>query len=122
MPHAAPHPCIYPGCTVLVETHDSRCEKHRIQAQQESDKQRGSAAIRGYDTRWRAARKIFLRRNPLCAECQSKGILKAAAVVDHIIPHKGDTGLFWDESNWQALCKRCHDRKTAKDDGRWGSA
>jgi 5-methylcytosine-specific restriction endonuclease McrA len=21
--------------------------------------------------------------------------------------------LFWDKTNWQALCKRCHDQKTA---------
>jgi 5-methylcytosine-specific restriction protein A len=26
--------------------------------------------------------------------------------------------LFWDEDNWQALCKPCHDRKTAVE-GRW---
>ncbi len=119
MPNAAPHPCIYPGCTILVKTNDSRCDKHRIHERRESEGRRGSAAIRGYGAKWRTARKAFLKRNPLCFECQGKGILKAAAVVDHIIPHKGDPGLFWDESNWQALCKTCHDRKTAKSDGRW---
>ena len=25
-----------------------------------------------------------------------------------------------DRSQWQALCWRCHSRKTAKEDGRWG--
>ena len=40
-------------------------------------------------------------------------------MVDHIIPHKGNLELFWDEDNLQALCKPCHDRKTAKE-GRWG--
>ncbi|WP_304879789.1 HNH endonuclease [uncultured Parasutterella sp.] len=29
--------------------------------------------------------------------------------------------MFWDESNWQALCKRCHDRKTAAEDGGFGN-
>jgi 5-methylcytosine-specific restriction protein A len=38
-------------------------------------------------------------------------------VVDHIVPHRGDKKLFWDSSNWQALCdgqtgRGCHDRKT----------
>jgi 5-methylcytosine-specific restriction protein A len=34
-------------------------------------------------------------------------------VVDHVIPHKGDRALFWDEANnWQALCARCHALKT----------
>ncbi|WP_367142722.1 hypothetical protein [Desulfosporosinus sp.] len=32
--------------------------------------------------------------------------------MDHIIPHRGDKALFWDESKWQPHCKRCHDRKT----------
>lgn len=31
-------------------------------------------------------------------------------------PHRGDQKLFWDESNWQALCKPCHDRKTWTED------
>jgi len=45
-------------------------------------------------------------------ECQRNGKLSPATVVDHILPHRGDEDLFWDESNWQPLCKRCHDRKT----------
>nr|WP_292832122.1 HNH endonuclease signature motif containing protein [Mesorhizobium sp.] len=28
--------------------------------------------------------------------------------------------LFWDRSNWQPLCKPCHDRKTATSDGGFG--
>lgn len=63
---------------------------------------------------------MFLRRNPLCVECEKQGRLVPATVVDHVIPHKGDYEKFWNESNWQALCKSCHDRKTAREDGRWG--
>jgi len=40
-----------------------------------------------------------------------------ATVVDHIEPHKGDEELFYDINNLQSLCKSCHDRKTAKEDG-----
>jgi 5-methylcytosine-specific restriction protein A len=40
-----------------------------------------------------------------------------ATVVDHIIPHRGDPTLFWDESNWQPLCKKCHDQKTRNEEG-----
>ena len=32
------------------------------------------------------------------------------------IPHRGDEKLFWDRSNWRALCKRCHDQKTRRED------
>jgi 5-methylcytosine-specific restriction protein A len=59
--------------------------------------------------------------HPLCEECKRNGRLTPATVVDHITPHKGNRELFWDESNWQALCKSCHDRKTAKEDGGFGN-
>ena len=54
----------------------------------------------------------MLSRHPLCAECLKNGTLTPATVVDHIVPHRGDHALFWDEQNWQPLCKNCHDRKT----------
>lgn len=41
--------------------------------------------------------------------CEAQGRITAATVVDHIKPHKGDQGLFWDRANWQALCKPHHD-------------
>ena len=75
---------------------------------------RGGADARGYDARWRRARKAFLQRHPLCAECMKEGKLTPATVVDHIVPHRGDPRLFWDEKNWQPLCKDCHDRKTGQ--------
>ena len=37
-------------------------------------------------------------------------------LLDHVIPHRGASHLMWDESNWQALCKPCHDRKTWTED------
>ena len=40
--------------------------------------------------------------------------LTPATVVDHIIPHRGDRKLFWDESNWQSLCERHHNEKTGR--------
>lgn len=75
---------------------------------------RPSACQRGYDARWRKRRLSFLRENPLCAECERRGKVEAATVVDHVVPHRGDKELFDDEDNWQSLCKRCHDRKTAR--------
>ena len=64
------------------------------------DRQRGSAAKQGYDGKWRKARALFLKKVVL------------ATVVDHIIPHRGDQRLFWDQTNWESLCKECHDKKT----------
>lgn len=66
-------------------------------------------AERGYGGRWQRARARFLSGHPLCAFCEKKNRVELATVVDHIKPHKGDQELFWDESNWQPLCKACHD-------------
>jgi 5-methylcytosine-specific restriction protein A len=44
--------------------------------------------------------------------------VKVANVVDHNIPHQGNQELFWDESNWQALCKQHHDGEKSEIEGR----
>ncbi len=56
-----------------------------------------------------------MRKHPLCVHCDGEGIVEPATVVDHVTPHKGDKTLFWDSSNWQALCKRHHDIKTYRE-------
>ena len=83
------------------------------------DRQRPSAARRGYGPRWRRARAAYLARHPLCVWCLAEGRVEPATTVDHIVPHRGDQKLFWDEANWAAMCKHCHDAKTARE-GRWG--
>ncbi|QGT99520.1 Phage holin [Candidatus Syntrophocurvum alkaliphilum] len=106
MPYKPKTPCRYPGCPEL--TTNTYCKFHT--------NDRPSAASRGYDSRWRKARKRFLKANPLCRYCEKEGRITPATVVDHIVPHRGDEKLFWDEGNWQPLCKRCHDRKTRTKD------
>jgi 5-methylcytosine-specific restriction endonuclease McrA len=64
---------------------------------------------RGYTHRWQKARAVYLRSHPLCVMCRAKGIAEVAEIVDHIVPHRGDQDLFWDEANWQSLCKPHHD-------------
>ena len=49
------------------------------------------------------------------------GRITAASVVDHIVPHKGDTSLLWDMDNREAMCKYHHDQKTASRDGGFGN-
>lgn len=105
-------PCAHPGCPELVSG-QTYCDKHRREKQQVQDRYRGSAHQRGYDARWRRERVLFLQHNPLCVECKRQGRLKPATVVDHVVDHKGNMELFWDVNNWQSLCKRCHDVKTA---------
>lgn len=118
MPWAAPSPCAHPGCAVLC--HTARCEAHTKQRRREADAKRPSAAKRLYDRRWRKARLAYLQAHPLCEICQAKGITEPSEVVHHKIPHRGDLTLFWDQTNWQALSKVCHDKETAKEAGTFG--
>ncbi|HBA34848.1 MAG TPA: HNH endonuclease [Gammaproteobacteria bacterium] len=113
-------PCAHPGCGVLVLNGTRHCDKHKQLTQQQVDQRRGTAAQRGYDSRWRKARVGFLNKHPLCLICERSGRVTEATVVDHIKPHKGDKQLFWDRDNWQPLCKPCHDHKTATEDGAFG--
>ena len=98
MPRKALKPCKHPGCPNL--TAGLYCAKH-----QPLHPDRPSAAKRGYGSRWQRLSKACLRRHNLCVRCKAQGRFTAATVVDHIIPHRGDPHLMWDESNWQALCK-----------------
>jgi len=52
--------------------------------------------------------------------CQAPGCGARACVVDHTTPHKGDSDLFFSRENLKAMCKPCHDSKTATHDGGWG--
>lgn len=112
MPYKPMVPCRHPGCPNLVPAGQKYCEEHKALHPEENR----SAAARGYNSRWRRESKKFLQLHPLCQECLRHGIATPATVVDHIVPHRGDPKLFWDKSNWQALCKKCHDRKTRNQD------
>jgi 5-methylcytosine-specific restriction protein A len=109
--------CRKPGCTNLTDT--GFCSDHKEQASI-NDRQRGTAAQRGYDSQWRKARVYFLIKHPLCVHCEKEGTIGAATVVDHIKPHKGNKVLFWDRKNWQGLCETHHNRKTVIEDGGFG--
>lgn len=99
-----PHACT---CGRIV-SHGALCACQRQATRARNrrhDANRPTARQRGYTGAWQKARAEFLAYHPSCACCAYP-----ATVVDHIIPHRGDMTLFWDKSNWQALCRPCHDR------------
>jgi len=119
----APHPCSQQGCPCLVNAGEGRyCPEHARIHQQRYDAQRGTAARRGYGARWRKIRERKLNRDPLCEDPygvhDTGGAVVEATEVDHKVP-KRDGGSDRME-NLQSLCKSCHSRKTALEDGRWG--
>jgi 5-methylcytosine-specific restriction protein A len=50
---------------------------------------------------------------PVCRSC--KGTPQPTRHTDHITPHRGDVGLFYDRGNLQALCGSCHSEKTKRE-------
>lgn len=60
-------------------------------------------------------RKRRLQNEPLCRDCKSAGIIRAATVPDHIIP-LAQGGLDIDD-NIRCLCDDCHKVRTAEQFG-----
>jgi len=82
-----------------------------------------SAHARGYTKRWDRAAKAFRVRYPLCgmrpygqvpvmSQCFLEQRDTPATQTDHVVPHRGDMVLFWDQSQWQSLCHDCGARKS----------
>ena len=90
MPYKPNKPCRHPGCAALVPSGQKFCERHKAMHPEEV--------------------------HPLCVECMKEGRYVKATDIDHIVPHRGDQKLFWDQSNWQALCHRHHSMKTRRED------
>ena len=115
--------CGQPGCGVVVER--GYCPEHvPPDRRQLRDERQGNSNDRGYTYRWYTRARLFRQHYPLCgqrpegqspvmSECWEAGRAVIADLVDHVVPHKGNPTLFWDElHNWQSLCEECHARKT----------
>ena len=119
MPFKPARPCAV--CGALTNNKERYCDAHLKQRQQQTDERRGTPTERGYDSRWQKARLLYLSEHPLCVMCLAHDTVTAGTTVDHVIPHKGNQELFWNESNWQTLCTSCHSKKTATTDGAFGN-
>lgn len=111
MPWRPKRVCTWPGCRRLVA--GRRCPEHDGLAERLADRRRPSAARRGYTRRWARYARAYLAEHPVCVRCG-----RASEQVDHVRAVTGpeDEG-FWNEANHQALCRRCHSSKTAREDG-----
>ncbi len=84
---------------------------------------RPSFSKRGYNAAWQRARAAQLAAYPLCADClkEQPPRLTPATICDHIVPHKGDMEVFWQDGNLQSLCAHHHSVKTMRE-GAFGRA
>jgi 5-methylcytosine-specific restriction protein A len=105
--------CSVPGCP-RVAVKRGRCEEH----QKQRERERPTSTQRGYDVQWRQTRDEFLSYHPRCMASDEAAFRDhklygdVATDVDHITPRaRGGTD---DWGNLQALCHRCHSRKTLR--------
>ena len=62
-----------------------------------------------YDkARWKRRARLQLQMHPLCKICFERGVIEAAEVADHVIPHRGDEQLFW-FGELNSCCRAHHD-------------
>jgi 5-methylcytosine-specific restriction enzyme A len=114
-------PCAEPGCAQYALPGRSRCRTHTREDNRRIDAARTNPLRKEYaGARWKALRAWQLRRAPLCVDCFKEGRIVPAHEVDHVVPHKGDLLLFYDQDNLQSLCRPCHSRKTVLEDGGFG--
>ena len=76
---------------------------------------RPTTAQMGYGGRWNRLSKLVRARDPICT---MQGCERPSEHADHIIP-KSRGGQDTME-NLRGLCKPCHSRKTALEDGGFG--
>lgn len=72
------------------------------------DRWRGTAASRGYDRHWTKARDAYLSGHPLCERCSTPENPVLAELVHHKVPVEVAPSRLLDPTNFEALCKRCH--------------
>lgn len=113
MPTRAGSACTSPGCAGIVRAGVcSVCGPRKVQRDADYDRRRGSAASRGYGRRWQDLRLMFLRANPVCADCERLGQVTEATEVHHKLAKRDGGRDEWD--NLEALCKPCHSKRTMR--------
>jgi 5-methylcytosine-specific restriction endonuclease McrA len=103
--------CRHVGCAATID-HRGYCGRHAAEHEYgvgPTHRPRSPWRAWYQSARWKALRTEIVRRDQCCVVCGKETTLE----VDHIRPHRGDEALFFDETNLQTLCKRCHSQKTS---------
>jgi 5-methylcytosine-specific restriction protein A len=107
--------CHHPGCNNLIPTSERYCAQHK----REPAPLFSNAVRYKYDelyhtTQWRKLCDKVLREQPHCSKCGSTNNLQ----VHHIIPHRGNEELFFNENNLTVVYAACHRILTNREIGK----
>jgi 5-methylcytosine-specific restriction protein A len=115
MPRKPSTPCTHPTCSELVPG-GGRCPDHR----QAFERNRGSAAARGYGPKWKLIRGSYLKRHSTCVDCGAPAteadhapVSRRALVAAGVEHPDADEHL-------QARCRPCHSRRGALEEHTFG--
>ena len=120
--------CQYSGCNEIAEPGHTYCAKHLVESQKKhqewlenhNKKKPFENATRwnNYNTvEWKRLRKAVLERDGYqCCQCGATAEESGYPLeIHHIIPPKGNNGLFYNIDNCVSLCKLCHARITQQE-------
>ena len=84
----------YCRCGLMVKDTCPRCDE--------------STSNRGYGGDWQRTRAKVLHKQPLCVDCEKRGVLRPAVEVHHKRTIKQAPALRLAPSNLVPLCVKCH--------------
>lgn len=106
MPASPKRPCRYLGCPGLAAPGEQYCPQHKVKAEGFYNRYQRPNDKNAYGRAWKRIRDRKIKANPLCEECLTHDIMKAAEEVHHILP-LADGGTS-ERPNLISLCRSCH--------------
>lgn len=104
--------CSRPRCHAITRQGSSLCADHAPAPT--ASRAPSRADLHHYKTiAWESIRQAQLSLQPLCAGCKSQGLIRAASVVDHVIPWRKIGPQAFRHNRFASLCVECHSVKTA---------
>lgn len=108
--------CRHAGCRTLIPFDKAYCPKHEKQVSHDRNVRTYAKRKDRYQdfyrsTAWTRLSKQYRQAHPMCENCLRDGIVRPAAICDHIVELRKDWSRRLDPSNLQSLCNDCHERK-----------
>lgn len=98
--------CLVDDCDrVRVSFQNGYCSKHqRVKPMNTVDR----PVLTKNERIWHKAQAEYIAEHQCCVSCDKRRLIQVADVVGHVVEPKGNSVLFWDMRNWQALCNVCN--------------
>jgi len=110
MPSLPRSQCAHMMCKAPSVPHSRWCVDHGPATASTAPSRADNDVYKG--AAWATIRARQLSSHPLCAGCQTRGIVQSANVADHVIPWRLLGRDYFRSIPLQSLCVECHSIKT----------